>query len=102
MAELGCLSSRSELDEPRKALDRVPWLVNGLAIERDPRVTHDGALDDADAHDQARIGSGSGEKTVRKQAPFETVRAQVRSQARNPGTQRDDSFLLFIRPVNPA
>ena len=96
VAELGWLSSRSKLDERSKALECLLWLVNGLAIERDPRVTGDGAVDGTHAHDQAWIGSRSGEETIREEAPFETVRAQVRSQARNPGAQRDDLSFLFI------
>jgi hypothetical protein len=57
--ELACFSSRSELHQSSKALNRFAPLVNGLAVEGDPCVTHDGALEGADADDQVRIGSGS-------------------------------------------
>src|SRR5438309_10330840 len=102
VAGLGCFSLRPELDQSSEALDRFAPLMNGLTVERDPCVTHDCALEGADADDQARIGSGSREKAVRKQAPLETIRAPARSQARDPRTQGDDPALLLVRPVSLA
>jgi hypothetical protein len=102
MPGLACFSARSELDQSSKALDRFAPLVNGLTVEGDPCVTYNGALDGADADDQVRIGSGPREKAVRKQAPLETIRAQARSQARDPSTQGDDPTLLLVGPLSPA
>src|SRR5579864_3717507 len=102
MAGLGCFCAWSELNQSGEALDRLAPFVNGFAVEGDPCVTHDAAFEGVDAYDQARIGSSSAEKAVCKQAPLETIRAQARSQARDPGTQRNDPPLVFVRPVSLA